>query len=110
MVTEKAIKTTAPGYRLSLYERETIILFNEEEQAATVETFNPALIRKLDALTEQRAGEMELQTAESINGVSRRVYVIPKKWVKVQAARILSDTEKQRLSERGKELAARRHF
>ena len=33
---------------LSLYERETHISFNEEEELATIETFSPSMKRKLD--------------------------------------------------------------
>ena len=98
----KQVKTSIPGYRPSPEERETIIRFNEANPYASVYTFNPALIRKLDKLVEDRASEMTCIDAENINGVQARGYAVPKKWVKVNASRILSEEERARLSERGK--------
>lgn len=41
--------------KLSRYERETIISFNEEEQLASVYTHNKALRNKLNKLAQERA-------------------------------------------------------
>lgn len=98
----KQVKTSVSGYRPSLEERETIIRFNELDSYASVYTFNPALIRKLDKLVEDRASEATCISAEDINGVQNREYSIPRKWVKVNASRILSEEERARLSEHGK--------
>lgn len=100
MIPVKEIKTTIPGYRPILEERETIITFNETQEPAEVFTHNPAMIRKLDALTDQRPEEVTCCRAETINGVELREYRVPKKWVKVNASRILSEDQKQAIRER----------
>lgn len=95
----KEIKTSVPGYRLSLEERETVITFNELDSAATIFTYNPALIRKLDKLTEERSDEVSMFRAESINGIQLRECHVPKKWVKVNASRIVSEEERAKRAE-----------
>lgn len=104
MIPVKAIRTNPPGYRPSNDERETIIRFDETQAPATVYTFNPAMIRKIDALTDERPEEVSCIKAESINGVEMREYTIPKKWVKVRASRILSEAEREKLAEVGRQL------
>lgn len=110
MITIKEITTTPAGYRPTLEERETIIHFDEAGNNAEVFTFNLALIRKLDALAEERPDEVTITRAEAINGIQCREYRLPKKWIKVNASRILSEDEKARLSERGRRLAENRLF
>ena len=39
--------------KLSLYEQETIILYNQEELTANVYTHDPKLLRKLEALSQK---------------------------------------------------------
>lgn len=102
MVAVKNVTTSIPGYRPVLEERETIITFDETKAPAVVYTFNPALIRKLDALAEERADEVSVIRAESINGVELREYQVPKKWIKVNASRVLSEEERAAYVERGK--------
>ena len=98
----RQIKTSVPGYKPSREERETIIRFSEADTEASVFTFNPALIRKLDALVEQRPDEVNCMEANSINGVENREYLIPKGWVKVNPSRILSDEQRKQIAERFK--------
>lgn len=98
----RQIKTSVPGYKPSREERETIIRFSEADLEASVFTFNPALIRKLDALVEQRPDEVNCMEANSINGVESREYLVPKGWVKVNPSRILSKEERAIKSERMK--------
>lgn len=95
----KEIKTSVPGYRLSLEERETIITFNELDTMAEIFTYNPALIRKLDKLIEERPDDVILIRAESINGIQLRECHVPKKWVKVNASRIVSEEERAKRAE-----------
>ena len=80
---------------LTNYERETIILFNEAEDTATVDVCNPALIRKLDkqiALQEnQQASLVQLDE----NGAR---YHIPKKWIKIIAPPVLTEAERAKRS------------
>ena len=98
----KQVKTSIPGYKPSREERETIIRYTEADSEASVYTFNPSLIKKLDALAESRPAEVHCMDAQSINGVENRDYLVPRNWVKVNATRILSDAEKARSSELGR--------
>ena len=96
----REVKTSIPGYKPSREERETIIRFTEADYEASVYTYNPALIRKLDDLAETRPEEVHCMDAQSINGVENRDYLVPRNWVKVIASRILSVTEKKTITER----------
>lgn len=81
---------------LSSIEKETVIVFNEGEQNADIETFNAALLRKLEALAKERPNEVQLVKASK---AGCRRYTFPKKWVKINPTRILTEAEKQRLIE-----------
>lgn len=81
---------------LSRIEQETIILFNEAEAAATIETHNGRLKRKLDRLAAERPDEV---TAQDGNDGARK-YVVPKRWVTVNAPRVMSDEQKAICAER----------
>lgn len=73
-------------------ERETIITYNEAEPVASVYTMNGALIRKLKGLTESRPGEAR-RVKTYPDGAQE--YEVPKKWVRVNASRILSDAQRE---------------
>lgn len=73
-------------------ERETIITYNEAEPVASVYTMNGALIRKLESLTESRPGEVR-RVKTYPDGAQE--YEVPKKWVRVNASRILSDAQRE---------------
>jgi hypothetical protein len=88
-------------YNLTKIEQETIILFNEVENTARISTFNGALVRKLlalcDAHPDEAAGKGPDQNGEC-------TFTVLKKRIKVNAGNILTDKQKQVLSERGKNL------
>lgn len=73
-------------------ERETIITYNEAEAVASVYTMNGALIRKLEGLVESRPGEAR-RVKTYPDGAQE--YEVPKKWVRVNASRILSDAQRE---------------
>lgn len=73
-------------------ERETIITYNEAEPVASVYTMNGALIRKLESLTGSRPGEAR-RVKTYPDGAQE--YEVPKKWVRVNASRILSDAQRE---------------
>lgn len=77
---------------ISLEERETIITFNEKEPTASVYTMNGALIRKLGSLTQSRPDDAR-RVKTYPDGAQE--YEVPKKWVKVNASRILSDAQRE---------------
>lgn len=77
---------------ISKEERETIITYNEAEPVASVYTMNGALIRKLEGLVESRPGEVR-RVKTYPDGAQE--YEVPKKWVRVNASRILSDAQRE---------------
>ena len=80
-------------------EQETIINFNEAENTATVYTHNSALIRKLEGLADQRPDDVCRGRAFQDGG---REYIIPKRWVKVNASRILTEEQRADITARFK--------
>lgn len=86
---------------ISRLEQETIINFNEAEPMATIYTHNGALKRKLAKLAEERPADVR-HSRSLPEGAEE--YVVPKRWVKVNASRILTDEERERMAERGKKL------
>ncbi|HIX13392.1 MAG TPA: hypothetical protein H9985_07275 [Candidatus Anaerofilum faecale] len=76
---------------VSRLEQETIINFNEAESTATVYTHNGALVRKLEGLADQRPDEVKRGRVFPDGG---REYTVPKRWVKVNASRILTEEQK----------------
>ena len=81
--------------RLSLSERETIVVFNELEQTASLDTCNAALIRRLDGFVQKSTAITVVREDE----YSKR-YHLPKSWIKVQMPRQLSSEQRQKLREK----------
>lgn len=81
--------------RLTRYEQETIINFNEEEATANVYTYNKALQRKLAQLAQERPQECVLDVTQDYSGAL--VCTIPKRWVTIKPPRILSEAQKATL-------------
>lgn len=78
-------------------ERETIITYNEAEPVASVYTMNGALIRKLEGLTESCPGEAR-RVKTYPDGAQE--YEVPKKWIRVQPPRVLTDKQKAAMTAR----------
>lgn len=85
--------------KLTRYEKETIINFNEAEATANIYTHNGGLIRKLDALADQRPEDAKRGRSFPDGG---REFTIPKRWVKVNASRILTEEQKADIAARFK--------
>lgn len=83
--------------QLSRYEKETVINFNEEEKTATVYTHNVALQHKLARIAESRPGECVPQGA--CHEGQAQTYVVPKKWIKVNPSRLLTEEQKEKARE-----------
>lgn len=77
---------------ISRLEQETIIGFNEAEAAASVYTHNGALKRKLEKLAKERPADVQLSRRYPEGAVE---YTIPKRWVRVNATRILSEAQRE---------------
>lgn len=78
---------------LSKLEQETIILFNEEESTAEIDTCNKALINRLDGFCNKSADIV--CTGSDEHG---KRYILPKKWVKVNMPRQISEETRAKYS------------
>ena len=79
--------------KLSLYEQETIISFNEEEKTAGIYTHNKILRQKLAALARDRPEDCRLvKVSHSGRAVD---YTIPKSWIKIVPPRTASEAQKE---------------
>lgn len=67
--------------KLSRYEQETIISFNEEEDTASVYTHNPKLQEKLLRLAVKNPDKIRLERREPYGAVS---FTVPKRCVSVR--------------------------
>ena len=80
--------------KLTNYERETIINYNEGEDIASVYTHNRSLLRRLEQLAQDRPEDCRLfRTFHDGQAVE---YYIPKAWVKIRPTLQLSDAEKEK--------------
>ncbi|WP_294457091.1 hypothetical protein [uncultured Allofournierella sp.] len=77
---------------ISRLEQETIINFNEAEPMATIYTHNGALKRKLAKLAKERPADVR-HSRSFPEGAEE--YVVPKRWVRVNASRILSEAQRE---------------
>lgn len=85
------------NYDLTKYEQETLIRYNQEEDAAIIDTCDKKLIRKLDKLCEK----LSTITVENQNQYGK-TYKLPKKWIKISTPRQLSEKTRKELAERAK--------
>ena len=81
------------------YEKETLILYNDEEKIAVVETANAALQRRLDSFCEQSKDIVCVKDKPPF-----KEYRLPKKWGMNMMPKQYTDEEKEALRERGREL------
>lgn len=84
---------------MSGYEKETVILFNEEEKVASVYTCNQKLKNKLSKLCCDYS-EITLDKQDDIS----MTFTVPKKWIKVSSPRKVSEEQRQKASERFKQM------
>ena len=82
-------------YKPSAVERETIILYNEGEPTAEIETHNAAMKRRLDALRRGRPEEITHTGHDSFTDT----YAFPKKWIKIVPPRGASDKQREHLAQ-----------
>ena len=91
---------------LTLYERETIINYNEGDKTAGVYTHNRALRRKLEKLATERPEECRL---EKVSREGDAVdYIVPKSWVHIRPPRVTSEAQRVAAAERMKAANLRR--
>lgn len=88
------------NFKRTLIERETIILFNEAEKTATIETSNKALSKKLLKCCEEYPEMFSLlRTSEYLNNDKNMLFELPKKYIKI--------TKPRKVNTNHKEMAAR---
>ena len=80
--------------KLSKFEQETILNYNQEESFASVYTHNKALMNKLD----KAIGIRPEISVEKDYGYCKE-YHIPKKWIKVKIPPSLSEEKREKLKE-----------
>lgn len=85
---------------LSNIERETVILYNQEEPMAGMETFHPKMIKRMDAACRDFPNEFSCTERKEIEGVPYGVYTFPKKYIKVSLPRVLTEEQKAIARER----------
>ena len=83
------------SYTLSLYERETIINFNEAESTAGIYTHNVALRNKLLKLSQTETELRIIRQSEDMLEVD-----VPKKWIRVSPPKKLSKETRQKMADR----------
>lgn len=69
------------------------MIFNEEEPQASVYTYNRSLQKNLRELSEKFPQNV---TFEREDGRGGETFLIPKKWIKVRAPRIVSEEEREK--------------
>lgn len=84
---------------LSRVEQETIIRFDEAEATASVYTYNGALKRKLSGLCATRPTEARQTKDDGRGGLT---FEVPKRWIKINASRILTEEQKKERAERAR--------
>lgn len=81
--------------KLSKFEQETIVLYNQEEATASVYTHDPKLISKLKRLSEKHPDKVYPERKERKGAVS---YIVPKSCVSIREpysdARKLADSQR----------------
>lgn len=89
----------ASGYTLE--EQETIIRWDQASDTAHIGTMSQPLIRQLGRR------EIEPETVECDAGgkIIAATYTVPRKWIKVSPPRRVSDQERERLAEMGRQKA-----
>ncbi len=88
---------------LSAYERETIIVYNQEEDGAEVFTYHRALQNKLNKLVGTNPDITILRQDEEC-----ATYRVPKNWIKVSPPRQVNYSDEQRAAMAERLAAARR--
>lgn len=89
------------SYRPIKIERETIIIYNEEEETSIISTYHKPLIRQLKKIFEKRFDEMVIGEPDSTGAINIE---IPKSWIKIKPTKILTEKNKQELIKRAKNM------
>ena len=80
---------------LTKYEQETIIIYNQEEDTAIIDTCDKVLISKLEDMRKKSLNIVMQKKSESC-----RQYICPKGWIKVQMPRQYSEKIRAKMAKR----------
>ena len=92
--------------KLTGIERETVIIFNEVERMAQIETCNDRWKIGIRKLKEEHPDKIRITKEEDRDGFM--CAEVPKKYIKLRGPRLLTDEQREELVERGRMLAAMR--
>lgn len=93
--------------KLSNFERETIINFNEEQNTASVFTHNRAVRNKLERLSSERPEECRLNRTYHDNQAAE--FYIPKSWIRFNPPRKAAPLTDEQKRQRREQLAKMRN-
>jgi hypothetical protein len=94
---------------LTLYEQETALWFNNEDDDAIVYTCNRSWMSHMDELCVEHPDKFNLKREIKIEGeVVGKEYICPKNYISVRSPRKISESQMEQLRERGKKLAENR--
>lgn len=85
---------------VSRIEQETIMVFNEQEKTATVETYSTRIKKVIFKALEESFEDVILLEDDKETG--RVKCIVPKKWVKLRMGRKLTDEQRKAMSNRMK--------
>ena len=86
--------------KLTKYEKETIILFNEGEDTASIYTFNAGLKKRLALFAKKYPGLCRQEKAHEQGGVS---YVLDKSRLSIRLQPPMSEERRRKASENAKQ-------
>lgn len=90
-------------------EAETTVNYNETDAPATVETANAALMRRLLRFAQERPDEVRVVLVSTESGNAYARFEVPKKWIKINPPRQVSEQQRAAMSERAKEYQKQKH-
>ena len=100
------------AYTPTLYERETIIRWDDESAEATFYSVSPIWMRKLDKLVEKYPDKFRVTGSEKMDGeICSKTYAIPKNFVSIRTKErttVLTDEQKAERAERLRQMNAKR--
>ena len=79
--------------KLTKYERETVIMFNDAEQEARIYTCSPAMLRKMDSMVKNCPG-IRVEKQDEVS----KTYICPKRLVSVRKPPRLSEEQRQKMA------------
>lgn len=92
--------TIPTKFKLTKYEQETIILWNEAEPTVSITTFDQKLIKKLNKAKEKAPELYSVSSPDKYGAVEAEV---PKNFLRITLATPLSDETREKFSRLAKE-------